>query len=221
MGANLCSTVAEGLGPKLVELIGNGRTVLRIVSNLADERRAKATFFIPVSALSYKGMDGLNVAKGIIEAYAMASEDQYRCSTHNKGIMNGIDAAAIAMGQDWRAIEAAAHSWACRSGRYQPLTHYKLVKFAPTTTFVNTFSFSHNRDRDSQKVYLFGSCEMPVAVGVRGGAIQSHPITSFTHGITDNPSCQQLAQILVCVGLAQNFAAMRALVSGTIVGTLT
>lgn len=195
MGANLVTTVAEGLSPKIVELSG-GRAVVRIVSNLTDERRAKATFMLPVNLLKYKGMEGLNVAKGILEAFAFASEDPYRASTHNKGIMNGIDAAAIALGQDWRAIEAAAHAWAARSGRYRPLTSYKLLKEAKTG-----------------KMFLFGTMEMPVAVGVRGGAIQAHPVMSYTHGLVGNPTSRQLGEILVCVGLAQNFAALRAIVS--------
>lgn len=195
MGANLVTTVAEGLSPKIVEISG-GRAVVRIVSNLVDERRAKATFLLPVNMLKYKGMDGLNVAKGILEAFALASEDQYRAATHNKGIMNGIDAAALALGQDSRAIEAAAHAWAARSGRYRPLTSYKLVK-----------------DAKNGKMFLFGSCEMPVAIGVRGGAIQAHPVMAYTHGLVGNPTSRQLGEVLVCVGLAQNFAALRAIVS--------
>lgn len=195
MGANLVTTVAEGLAPKILDLCKGGRYVLRIVSNLNEERRAKASFLIPVSKLKYKDVDGLNVAKGIIEAYAMANEDKYRASTHNKGIMNGVDAVALALGQDWRAIEAGAHAWACRTGSYKTLTDYKLVK-----------------DK-SDKLYLYGSCEFPVAVGVRGGAVQTHPIMAFTHGIAGNPSSRELGEMLVCVGLAQNFAAIRALVT--------
>lgn len=195
MGANLVTTVAEGLAPKILELCKGGRYVLRIVSNLNEERRAKASFLIPVSKLKYKDVEGLKVAKGIIEAYAMANEDKYRASTHNKGIMNGVDAVALALGQDWRAIEAGAHAWACRSGNYRTLTEYKLVK-----------------DK-SGKIFLYGSCEFPVAVGVRGGAVQTHPIMAFTHGICGSPTSRELGEMLVCVGLAQNFAAIRALVT--------
>jgi degradative hydroxymethylglutaryl-CoA reductase len=195
MGANLVTTVAEGLSPKIVEISG-GRALVRIVSNLVDERRAKASFLLPINLLKYKGMDGTQVAKGILEAFALASEDQYRAATHNKGIMNGIDAAAIALGQDWRAIEAAAHAWAARSGRYRPLTSYKLVK-----------------DSKTGKMFLFGTCEMPVAIGVRGGAIQAHPVMAYTHGLVGNPTSRQLGEVLVCIGLAQNFAAIRAIVS--------
>jgi hypothetical protein len=196
MGANLVTTVAEGLAPKLVELCGSGRAVVRIVSNLCEERRARASFFVPVTLLKYKGLDGLNVAKGILEAYALACEDQYRAATHNKGIMNGIDAAALALGQDWRAIEAGAHAWAARQGKYQPLTQYKLVK-----------------EKSTGKLFLFGALEMPAAVGVRGGAIQAHPVMSYTHGLVGTPTSRQLGEILACVGLAQNFAAIRAIVS--------
>lgn len=195
MGANLVTTVAEGLAPKILELCKSGRYVLRIVSNLNEERRAKASFTIPVSKLKYKNVEGIDVAKGIIEAYAMANEDKYRASTHNKGIMNGVDAVALALGQDWRALEAGAHAWASRTGNYRTLTEYKLIK-----------------DK-SNEIYLYGTCEFPVAVGVRGGAVQAHPIMEFTHGIAGNPTSRELGEMLVCVGLAQNFAAIRALVT--------
>ena len=196
MGANLVTTVAEGLAPRLLELCGTGRYVLRIVSNMCEERRAKSTFCIPVNKLKYKDVDGLQVAKGILEAYMMASEDHYRATTHNKGIMNGVDAVAIAVGQDWRAVEASAHAWAARSGKYTPLTHYQLLK-----------------DSATKKIYLFGSCEFPVPIGVRGGAIQTHPVMAYTHGLIGNPTSRNLGEILTSVGLAQNFAALRALVT--------
>jgi len=196
MGANLVTTVAEGLAPRMLELCGSGRYVLRIVSNMCEERRAKATFCVPVNKLKYKDVEGVQVAKGIIDAYIMASEDHYRATTHNKGIMNGVDAVAIAVGQDWRAVEASAHAWAARSGRYRPLTHYQLLK-----------------DSTTKKMYLFGSCEFPVPIGVRGGAIQTHPVMAYTHGLIGNPTSKMLGEILTTVGLAQNFAALRALVT--------
>jgi hydroxymethylglutaryl-CoA reductase len=196
MGANLVTTVAEGLAPKMLELCGSGRYVLRIVSNMCEERRARSTFCVPVNKLKYKDVEGMQVAKGIIDAYIMASEDHYRATTHNKGIMNGVDAVAIAVGQDWRAVEASAHAWAARSGRYRPLTHYQLLK-----------------DSATKKMYLFGSCEFPVPIGVRGGAIQTHPVMAYTHGLVGNPTSKMLGEILTTIGLAQNFAAMRALVT--------
>lgn len=196
MGANLVTTVAEGLAPRLLELCGSGRYVLRIVSNMCEERRARSTFCVPVTKLKYKDVDGLQVAKGIIDAYIMASEDHYRATTHNKGIMNGVDAVALAVGQDWRAVEASAHAWAARSGRYAPLTTYQLLQ-----------------DSSTKKMYLFGSCEFPVPIGVRGGAIQTHPVMAYTHGLIGNPTSKILGEILTTVGLAQNFAAMRALVT--------
>lgn len=196
MGANLVTTVAEGVAPRLLELCGSGRYVLRIVSNMCEERRAKSTFCIPVNKLKYKDVEGLQVAKGILDAYIMASEDHYRATTHNKGIMNGVDAVALAVGQDWRAVEASAHAWAARSGKYSPLTHYKLLQ-----------------DSATKKMYLFGSCEFPVPIGVRGGAIQTHPVMAYTHGLVGNPTSKMLGEILTTVGLAQNFAAMRALVT--------
>ncbi|XP_049849846.1 uncharacterized protein LOC126320410 [Schistocerca gregaria] len=195
MGANLATTVAEGLAPKLLEVSNSGRYLLRIVTNRCDQRRAKATFCIPTSKLKYKNVDGQQISRGIIDAYMMACEDPYRATTHNKGIMNGIDATAIALGQDWRAIEAAAHAWASRSGAYKPLTHYALL-----------------RDSESQ-LYLFGSCEIPVPVGVRGGVIHTHPMVQYTHDLLNNPTSRQLGEILAAVGLAQNFASLRALIT--------
>jgi degradative hydroxymethylglutaryl-CoA reductase len=145
MGANCASSVAEGVAPLLSEITG-GRIGLRIVSNLNVERIVKASFSIPVSMLAYKALSGEEVANRIIEAYEFAEVDEYRSTTHNKGIMNGIDAVAIATGQDWRAIEAAAHVWACGNLRnnnskdenedidddnynyYKPLTSYWIEK---------------------------------------------------------------------------------------------
>jgi hydroxymethylglutaryl-CoA synthase len=192
MGANMVNNVAEGLAPKLADLV-QARVGMRIVSNLCTERRARASFEIPINKLQYKSAKGPEVARLILEAYAFACEDPFRASTHNKGIMNGIDAAAVALGQDWRAIEAAAHTWAARSGRYQPLTHYRLV-----------------RSKRTGEVSLQGWLELPMTVGVRGGAVQSHPSLRYSHSLSGNPSAQELAAILACVGLAQNFAALRA-----------
>jgi hydroxymethylglutaryl-CoA reductase len=192
MGANLANTIAEGLAPKLADLI-DARVGLKTVTNLSSERIARSEFEIPLERLTYKQINGVDVAKQIIEAYAMACEDPYRAVTHNKGIMNGIDAACLALGQDWRAIEAAAHVWATRTGRYLPLSHYRLIR------------------NDSGQTLLQGVLEMPMPVGTKGGVIQSHPTLAYTHGLLGNPTSKQLAEILVSVGLAQNFAALRAL----------
>eukprot|EP01126_Amoeba_proteus_P031893 TRINITY_DN3119_c0_g1_i3.p1 TRINITY_DN3119_c0_g1~~TRINITY_DN3119_c0_g1_i3.p1 ORF type:complete len:370 (+),score=73.34 TRINITY_DN3119_c0_g1_i3:129-1238(+) len=127
MGANIVNTIAEGVSPLLIDLVG-GRAGLRIISNYSVERRAKSTFRIPVEKLANKNKSGGEVCRGILEGYAMACSDLYRAVTHNKGIMNGIDAVAIALGQDSRAIESGAHAWASRNGTYQPLTHYRLVQ---------------------------------------------------------------------------------------------
>eukprot|EP01125_Pyxidicula_operculata_P004586 TRINITY_DN1728_c0_g1_i1.p1 TRINITY_DN1728_c0_g1~~TRINITY_DN1728_c0_g1_i1.p1 ORF type:complete len:824 (+),score=163.68 TRINITY_DN1728_c0_g1_i1:965-3436(+) len=195
MGANTVNTVAEGLAPAIQELVGGGcRVGLKIVTNYCVERRASAKFVIPVSKLGYKGKSGESVASGIIEGYALAYEDIYRAVTHNKGIMNGVDAVAIALGQDFRALEAGAHAWASRDGTYRPLTSYRFVK-------------------KGKELCLEGFLELPVPIGTRGGSIQSHPAMEYTHGLLYNPNCADLGEILVAVGLAQNFAALRALAS--------
>eukprot|EP01127_Copromyxa_protea_P012212 TRINITY_DN3158_c0_g1_i1.p1 TRINITY_DN3158_c0_g1~~TRINITY_DN3158_c0_g1_i1.p1 ORF type:complete len:955 (+),score=219.98 TRINITY_DN3158_c0_g1_i1:54-2867(+) len=193
MGANTINTVAEGVSPFLTQLVG-GRAGLQIISNFAAERRAIATFRIPVDNLAYKDKSGEAVARGILEGYAMACADSFRAVTHNKGIMNGIDAAAIALGQDFRAIESGAHAWAARTGSYQPLTHYRLV-------------------RQVDQLMFEGTLELPVPIGTRGGAVQSHPTVKYTHQLLQNPDCSTLGGILASVGLAQNFAALRAMAS--------
>jgi degradative hydroxymethylglutaryl-CoA reductase len=187
MGANVVNTVAEGLAPRLAELV-SGRAGLRILSNLSVERRSRAAFRLPVEALAWKGFDGTQVAQRLLEAYRFAERDPYRATTHNKGIMNGIDAVALATGQDWRAIEAGAHAWAAREGRYRSLTRYWL-----------------------EGSNFCGELELPMALGTKGGALQSHPTYRYTHALLGDPGVGELAQIMVAVGLAQNFAAMRAL----------
>uniref|UniRef100_A0A6B2KY20 hydroxymethylglutaryl-CoA reductase (NADPH) n=1 Tax=Arcella intermedia TaxID=1963864 RepID=A0A6B2KY20_9EUKA len=193
MGANTVNTVAENLSPEITKFAG-GRSNLKVVSNFCTERRATAKFVISVESLRYKTFSGAYMAQRMMEAYIMACEDPHRAVTHNKGVMNGVDAVAIATGQDFRAIEAAAHAWASRTGRYSPLTKYRFIKV-----------------KDS--ISLEGSIDLPVPIGVRGGSIQSQPSMEFTHGILSNPTTAELAQILASVGLAQNFAALRALVS--------
>jgi hydroxymethylglutaryl-CoA reductase len=188
MGANAVNTACEALAPTL-EQISGGRVHLRILSNLADRRLARARCAIPVSALAFGDFSGERVRDGIIEAYAFAAADPYRAATHNKGIMNGVDAVVIATGNDWRAIEAGAHAYAARSGRYTSLS-----------------TWGKNKDGD-----LVGALEMPMAVGIVGGATKVHPTAQAALKLMGITNARELAEIIVSVGLAQNLAAIRAL----------
>ncbi|MCX8174996.1 MAG: hydroxymethylglutaryl-CoA reductase, degradative [Candidatus Micrarchaeota archaeon] len=182
MGANTVNTILEGVAPKLRQLAG-GKVRLRIISNLAASRLARAT------AVWKKETIGEDAVEGVLDAWAFAHSDIFRCATHNKGIMNGIDAVALATGNDWRAVEAGAHAYAAISGRYLPLTNYKKLP---------------NGD-------LQGSIELPLAVGTVGGAIRSLPTAQVALAILGVKSAGELACIMASVGLAQNFAALRAL----------
>jgi len=184
MGANAINTVAESLSPELERITG-GRTHLRILSNLTDERKAYATGSVAFSEL---GDDGEQVAKGIVEAAVFAEVDPYRAATHNKGVMNGIDAVVMATGNDWRAVEAGAHAYACRHGRYTSFTKWWI-----------------------EDERLHGSIELPMSLGIVGGATRVHPTAQVVLKILQVESATQLAEIAVVVGLAQNFAAIRAL----------
>ena len=188
MGANTVNTACEALAPE-VEKITGGRVVLRILSNLADRRLARAKCTIPAEALAFEGFSGQTVVKRIVEAYALATSDPYRAATHNKGIMNGIDAVAIATGQDWRALEAGAHAYAARSGHYTSLSHW-------------------SADANGN---LTGTLELPLAVGIVGGASRVHPTARVALKILGVKTAQELAEIMAAVGLAQNLAALRAL----------
>ena len=188
MGANTVNTAAEALRPMIEEITG-GRVNLRILSNLADHRLARSACTIPTTALAFDDFDGEFVRDRIIEAYAFAASDPYRAATHNKGIMNGVDAVVIATGNDWRAIEAGAHAYAARSGRYTSLSQW---------------------GKDSQG-NLVGTLEMPMAVGIVGGATKVHPTAQVALKIMGVQSARELAEVIVSVGLAQNFAAIRAL----------
>ncbi len=188
MGANLVNSVCEGLAP-LLESLSGGRANLRILSNLSDRRRARAYCALPAAELDGGGLDGLAIAKRITEASALAEIDPWRAATHNKGIMNGIDAVAIATGNDWRAIEAGAHAWAARDGSYRALSRWWL---------------------DENEI-LHGSLELPLAVGTVGGATRVHPLAAVALKILGVSSARELAEIMAAVGLAQNFAALRAL----------
>ena len=188
MGANAVNTACERLAPR-IEAITGGRVHLRILSNLADRRLARTRCIIPVAELAFNDYTGEQVRKGIIEAYAFAASDPYRAATHNKGIMNGVDAVVIATGNDWRAIEAGAHAYAARSGKYISLSTW-------------------GRDKDGN---LVGTLEMPMAVGIVGGATKVHPTAQAAVKLMGVKTASELAEIIVSVGLAQNLAALRAL----------
>jgi hydroxymethylglutaryl-CoA reductase len=188
MGANTINTALEAMAPRIAELTG-GRTALRILSNLADRRTVTASCTIPAAALKTYDTGGGEVARLIEEANAFAVVDPYRAATHNKGIMNGIDAVCIATGNDWRAIEAGAHSFAVKNGHYTALTDWHV---------------DENGD-------LYGEITLPLAVGIVGGATRVHPTARLALKIMDVGSARELAEVLAAVGLAQNLAAIRAL----------
>eukprot|EP00941_MAST-03F_sp_MAST-3F-sp1_P006360 g6360.t1 len=195
MGANKCNTVAEGIASDIEDVTG-GRVGLRILTNLSLQRRACAEFRIPVSKLGWKKVNGTEVAKRVLEAYQFAAADPFRAATHNKGIMNGIDAVCVATGQDWRAIESGAHAYACyaNGGKYSPLSTYRV----------------ETNDKGEIEA-LVAWLDIPMAIGTKGGSLQTHPAYRHTHAILGNPNCAELGMIIAAVGLAQNFAALRAL----------
>ncbi len=188
MGANAVNTACERLAPRVASITG-GKVHLRILSNLADRRIARARCTISVKELVFGDFSGEEVRDGIIAAYAFAAADSYRAATHNKGIMNGVDAVVIATGNDWRAIEAGAHAYAARSGRYTSLSTW-------------------GKDADGD---LVGTLEMPMAVGIVGGATKVHPAAQAAVKLMGVKTANELAEIIVSAGLAQNMAALRAL----------
>ncbi|KGR82731.1 hydroxymethylglutaryl-CoA reductase, degradative [Lysinibacillus odysseyi] len=183
MGANAVNTMAESVSP-LIERITNGRVVLRIISNLADKRivRARGEF-------STDMLGGMEIAKNIVSAYEFADADPYRAATHNKGVMNGITAAVLASGNDTRAVEAGAHAYAARTGRYRSLTTWELNK----------------------EGNLVGTLELPLAVGIVGGATKTHPVAKAALKIMGVQSAEELAGYIAAVGLVENLASLRAL----------
>ena len=185
MGANAVNTMAEAVAPMVEEITG-GEVLLRIISNLADRRLVRAT-----AVFEKEAVGGGETVDGIVSAYAFADADPYRCATHNKGIMNGVIAVGIACGQDIRALEAGAHSFASRTGRYKPLTTWE-------------------KDKEGN---LVGRLEMPMAVGLVGGAARTHPAARASIKILGVKTATELAEVMGSVGLAQNFAALRALAS--------
>ncbi|MGN6662254.1 MAG: hydroxymethylglutaryl-CoA reductase, degradative, partial [Achromobacter mucicolens] len=188
MGANTVNTMAEAVAPLVEEIVG-GSVRLRILSNLADLRLARARVRLTPQTLDTKERSGAEIIEGVLDAYTFAAIDPYRAATHNKGIMNGIDPVIVATGNDWRAVEAGAHAYASRSGRYTSLTHW---------------------EKDTSGA-LVGTIEMPMPVGLVGGATKTHPLARLALKIMDVRSAQELGEVAVAVGLAQNLGALRAL----------
>lgn len=187
MGANTVNTMAEAVAPKIAE-ITKGKIGLRILTNLADRRLVRVKVAIPVSALAFQGFRGEDVAFGIEMASRFAEADPYRAVTHNKGIMNGIDPVVIATGNDFRAVEAGAHAYAVKNGKYSPLCLW--------------------RYKDN---LLEGMLEIPLALGIVGGATKKHPLARFSLKLMGVKTSQELAEVAACVGMANNLAALRAL----------
>ena len=188
MGANLVNTAAERLADRIAGLAG-GRPGLRILSNLADRRLVRVETRIPPSALAIAKIPGPAVRDQIAEASRFAEIDPYRAVTHNKGIMNGVDAVCLAVGNDWRAVEAGAHAYASREGHYGPLATWRV----------------------DEEGMLFGRIEMPMAVGTVGGAIRVHSLASLALKIASVDDATDLGVVMVCAGMASNLAALRAL----------
>jgi hydroxymethylglutaryl-CoA reductase len=187
MGANLINTIAEAVADRLASL-AEGRVGLRILSNLCDKRCVRVRCTVSAEALATEDMDGQAVIDGIVNASRFAELDPYRAATHNKGIMNGVDAVVIATGNDWRAVEAGAHAFAARSGRYSPLSIWR-------------------RDGDE----LTGFLELPLALGTVGGTLRVHPSARLSLKIANVETAAELAAVAAAVGLASNLAAVRAL----------
>ncbi|KAF9908305.1 hypothetical protein EC991_009949 [Linnemannia zychae] len=243
MGANCANTVAEGIAPFLAKMSG-GRVGVRILSNLNVDRIAKSTFRLPFSHMGYKSLPGKDVAVRVLEAFEWADLDPYRAATHNKGIMNGIDAVALATGQDWRAVEAGAHAWASGAGTHSDRSNeysgsnasaqeeYQQNgtkrKFGEESSRIargdaykplTRYWIEEDEERlmqglKGQDALVFcGELEMPIMVGTKGGVLSTNPVHAFTLGVMRYPDSKQLAMAMVTVGLAQNFAALRALVT--------
>ncbi len=190
MGANLVNTAAEAISERIAELAG-GAAGLRILSNLTDQRRTRVRAKVPVAALVGPNMEkdsGGAIAVAIEEASIFAERDAYRAATHNKGIMNGLDSVVIATGNDYRAVEAGAHAYACRDGRYAPLATWR-----------------------ARGEFLEGEMVVPLALGVVGGTLRVHPSARLALGIAEVTSAADLAQLAASAGLASNLAALRAL----------
>ncbi|MBC2060927.1 hydroxymethylglutaryl-CoA reductase, degradative [Listeria marthii] len=190
MGANMVNTMVETLAPEL-EALTSGKANMRILSNLVDEATATAMCRIKPESLATKTQSGEWVRDRIIAAYEFADADIYRAATHNKGIMNGIDAVIMAFGNDWRAVEAASHAYAARTGSYKPMTKW-------------------SKDAEG---YLVGELTLPMPVAFVGGSIGIHPIATLSKKIARVESAKELAMLVCAVGLTQNLAALKALVT--------
>lgn len=191
MGANMLNTILEALKP-VVEELSQGQSLMGILSNYATDSLVTASCRIAFRYLSRQKDQGREIAEKIALASQFAQADPYRAVTHNKGIFNGIDAVLIATGNDWRAIEAGAHAFASREGHYQGLSQWTL---------------------DLEREELIGEVTLPMPVATKGGSIGLNPRVALSHELLGNPSAKELAQIIVSIGLAQNFAALKALVS--------
>jgi len=191
MGANMVNTVAESLAERVAGL-ARGRGGLRILTNLCDRRCVRVSARVPVAALATAGTRGAAVRDGVVAASRFAEDDPYRAATHNKGIMNGVDAVVIATGNDWRGVEAGAHAFAAASGRYRPLA---------------TWRASSGDDAAD----LVGQLEMPMAVGTVGGALLAHAGARLAQRLLGVTSATTLGMIIGAAGLASNLAALRAL----------
>jgi hydroxymethylglutaryl-CoA reductase len=187
MGANMANTMAESVSDRIAELT-LGRAGLRIVTNLADRRLARASCGVPLAALDRAGLDGVEVARRVVAASLFAEADPYRAVTHNKGIFNAVDALLLATGNDWRAVEAGAHCFASRFGACAPLARWRA---------------------DDQQ--LRGEIELPMPVGIVGGACSSHPVARRSIALLGVESGSELAEVAAAVGLAANLAALAAL----------
>ncbi len=190
MGANIVNTMAEKVSVILQELF-SCEVGLRILTNLCDRRLTRVTCRVPKEAFNSPEYDGAQVVDRIVSAYQFAFHDIYRATTNNKGVMNGIDPVVIATGNDWRAVEAGAHAWSCRTGSYKPMANW-------------------SKDRNGD---LAGEIELPISVGTVGGVTKLHPTAKAAMKLLGNPSATELAQIICSVGLAQNLSALRALAS--------
>ena len=191
MGANVMNTVLESLAPEVEASLG-GQALLRILSNHGDKLLVKAQVSLPVSQLHANPTQALNLAKRLSQASRVAQLDPRRAVTHNKGIMNGVDAVLLATGNDWRAVEAGVHAHAARDGQYRGLSQWSL---------------------SADQARLEGELTLPLSIATVGGTLAVHPTAQLALAILGKPNARELAQIIAAVGLAQNFAALRALVT--------
>jgi hydroxymethylglutaryl-CoA reductase len=192
MGANTVNTVAEAVGDRIAAIAG-GKRGLRILSNLSDRRCVSVSCAVPAHALATDDIAGTDVITGIVNASRFAEADPYRAATHNKGIMNGLDAVCLATGNDWRAAEAGAHAFAARTGRYSPLSIWEPIALPDGSAG------------------LRGSLKMPLAIGIVGGTLRAHPAARLAVRLVGATTAGELAMVAASAGLANNLAALRAL----------